>query len=302
MMKETIREKLGNNYSTLIVDGNSTETTKTIKLQLKKLSTKNRRKKTKKPYLMIFYFENGDVSVSPPRRRLRRNHKQSTENSHDAETMTSFHDHASSIDRASSNEVIKDVDFNQFIFFFRLNINAHNISSYTEENRDKTIIQITTIKNDSFVDHQLKSISDNQCFNDIVPFSDLSNAILSHNHLHYNIDKLTIKDNAPDNNQLKDINILPINGCSSNDNSLLDDNVAESQDDTENGNSLTLPSLIMKLRKERNQVKEKIDSQIEQAAAELKEISNKLNELIQAKKKNEEYMNKINELIQQKEK
>ncbi|CAF4384424.1 unnamed protein product [Rotaria sp. Silwood2] len=112
MMKETIREKLGNNYSTLIVDGNSTETTKTIKLQLKKLSTKNRRKKTKKPYLMIFYFENGDVSVSPPRRRLRRNHKQSTENSHDAETMTSFHDHASSIDRASSNEVIKDVDLN----------------------------------------------------------------------------------------------------------------------------------------------------------------------------------------------
>ncbi|CAF2664138.1 unnamed protein product, partial [Rotaria sp. Silwood2] len=52
------------------------------------------------------------VSVSPPRRRLRRNHKQSTENSHDAETMTSFHDHASSIDRASSNEVIKDVDLN----------------------------------------------------------------------------------------------------------------------------------------------------------------------------------------------
>ncbi|CAF1533240.1 unnamed protein product, partial [Rotaria sordida] len=28
------------------------------------------------------------ISVSPPRRRLRRNHKQSTENSHDAETLS----------------------------------------------------------------------------------------------------------------------------------------------------------------------------------------------------------------------
>ncbi|CAF0802200.1 unnamed protein product [Rotaria sp. Silwood1] len=232
-----------------------------------------------------------NISVSPPRRRLRRNHKQSSENSHDAETLTSLHDHASSIDRTSSNEVIEDVDL--------LNINADNISSYTEENRDKTIIQITTIINDSFVDHQLKPISDNQCFNDIVPFNDLSNNVLSHNHLQYNIDNLTIKDFASDSNQLKDINILSINGYSSNDRSLLDDNVVESHDDTENENSLTLLSLIMKLRKKRNQVEQKLDSQIEQAVAELKKVSNKLDELIQTKKKkNEEYTNKINELTQ----
>ncbi|CAF4926569.1 unnamed protein product [Rotaria sp. Silwood1] len=254
-----------------------------------------------------------NISVSPPRCRLRRNHKQSTENSHDAETLTSLHDHASSIDRTSSNEVIEDVDL--------LNINADNISSYTEENRDKTIIKITTIINDSFVDHQLKPISDNQCFNDIVPFNDLSNNVLSHNHLQYNIDNLTIKDLASDSNQLKDINILSINGCSSNDRSLLDDNVVlgndmligfnqidddnvvESHDDTENENSLTLPSFIMKLRKEGNQVEQKLDSQIEQAVAELKKVSNKLDELIQTKKKNKEkYTNKINELTQREEK
>ncbi|CAF1516588.1 unnamed protein product, partial [Rotaria sordida] len=151
-----------------------------------------------------------------------------------------------------------------------LNINADNISSYTEENGDKIIIQITTITNDSFVDHQLKPISDNQCFNDIVPFNDLSNTVLLHNHLQYNIDNLTIKDLASDSNQLKDINILSINGCSSNDSSLLDDNVVlgndmlidftqvdddnvvESHDNTENENSLTLPSLIMKLQEEKS--------------------------------------------------
>ena len=78
-MKEILEQKIGHEYSTLIIDGNSSDIKKHLKTQLKSLSSKSISKKPK-PFLIIFYFKIIQLSNFTKKRKRRR--RKSNNNDH----------------------------------------------------------------------------------------------------------------------------------------------------------------------------------------------------------------------------